>query len=160
MDIYKKLPLDICLNVIDNFRMDYFNQLKFEIKNGRRKFVFQKILKHKPDLNNYDKYLENNTLLHYWLNIYNIDYDGTPSKFFIHFLGKIFPELDPNSNNLNTVFFYYKKKFIGNYKHFIDLIMQNLEIEEIEDLCNWIVNINYGNGLVNYASIGKSNNSI
>ena len=50
MDIYKKLPLDICLNVINNFRMDYFNQLKFEIKNSRRKFVFQKILKHTQEL--------------------------------------------------------------------------------------------------------------
>ena len=81
------------------------------------------------------------------------DYSG---DFFTRFLNRIFPELVPKDNNLNTVFFYYKRKYIGNYQNFIDLILEKLETEEIEDLYNWInKKTKYGTGLVNYSSISR-----
>lgn len=156
MDIYKKLPLDIRLYIIDIFRKNDSNKLLKEIKNRRHQYVCKQIYQYRPDLTNYDKYLDNNTLLYYWLNIYNINMDGYPGDFFARFLNRIFPELVPKDNNLNTVFFYYKRKYIGNYQNFIDFILEKLETEEIEDLYNWInKKTKYGTGLVNYSSISQ-----
>ena len=155
MDIYKKLPLDLRLYIINIFRKDDIRKLLKEIKYRRHEYVCQQIYQCKPDLNNYDNYLENNTLLHYWLNVYNINLDGYPGKFFGRFLNRVFPELEPKDNNLNTVFFYYKRKYVGNYQNFIDLILEKLEPEEIEDLHNWIdKETKYGTGLINYSPIG------
>ena len=123
-----------------------------EIKNRRHQCVCQQIFKYQPDINNYDKYLENNTLLYYWLNVYNINIDGYPGIFFGKFFKRVF-RLEPKNNNLNTVF-YYKRKYIGNYQNFIDLILEKLDTEEIEDLYNWINKENkYGTGLINCAPI-------
>ena len=154
MDIFKKLPLDLKLCIIDIFRKEDSRKLLKEIKNRRHEYVCQQIYHHKPDLNNYEKYQDNNTLLYYWLNVYNINIDGYPGKFFGRFLNRVFPELEPKGNNLNTVFFYYKRKYIGSYQNFIDLILEKLETEEIEDLHNWIdKETKYGTGLNNYSPI-------
>ena len=158
MDIYKKLPLDIRLYIIDIFRKDDSNKLLKEIKKRRHQYICQQIYQYKPDLNNYDKYLDNNTLLYYWLNIYNININmgDYPGNFFARFLNRVFPELVAKDNNLNTVFFYYKRKYIGNYQNFIDLILEKLETDEIEDLYNWIdKETKYGTGLINYSSISR-----
>ena len=37
-------------------------------------------------------------------------------------------------DNLIGIYWYYKKTYIGNYENFIDLILDNLTIEDLEDL--------------------------
>ncbi len=157
MNIYKKLPLELRLSIIDIFRKDHSTKLFKEIKNRRHRYICQQLFQTKPNLNNYDNYLENNTLLYYWLNVYNINCDGYPGIFFAKFLERIFPDLDNECNNLNTVFFYYKRKYLGNYEHFIELILRNLENEELEDLYNWIAKNKYKTGLVNYSPLCNIN---
>ena len=131
MNIYNKLCPDIKQNILSNIRKDHIkNQLLPDIKNRRHQYLKNKIYKIAPSIKIYTR---SDPSIYSWFNSSN------RRKFsikYINFFRNLLPGIT-YLDNLIGIYWYYKKIYIGNYENFIDLILDNLTIEDLEDLYDY-----------------------
>lgn len=145
MNIYVKLPKDIQYNIVNHIRKTHFESVLLnDIKRARRKFIVNCIDKISPS---FKKYSRRNNALYEWFNLSSreewIWRPLLPTTKYIRFLKEIFPNIIV-TNNLFDVYCHYKENYIGDYYHFIQLLLNNLSIEDLEHLYNYIRFIDFG----------------
>ena len=146
MNIYAKLPIDIQFKIILLIYSEYKNNdLHQSIKNNRKKKILKYIY------STFDTEFIGSELF-FW---FNKDYPKISSKY-INFFINLFPGfLDyisyKKNNCLNSsffftglrksdnLFFYYKTLYIGYYKNFIELILNNFSVSDLEDFLNFLL---------------------
>ena len=130
MNVYNKSDKDIQSIIIRKLRHCYYLDLLDNIIDLRKKKLIHYIYHLYPNITYYTEY---NSKLYIWLT-QNYSYHMK----YINFFNKLF-QCKNNNGNLKSIFYNYKQKYLGNYEHFIKFILQNLEIEELEDLYNFIL---------------------
>lgn len=137
MDIYIKLPSDIQYYIICKLNETFKPVVLNDIKKHRKKFIIKCIEKYSPDF----KYNTKNTIIYDWFNVQHIETRPwraiVPTQKYLYFLKKIFPDITV-TNNFFDVYYHYKKKYVGNFCQFIELLLNNLNVEDLEDLYNYM----------------------
>ena len=161
MNIYNKLPCELQYIITNHIRKDIFIRNIKKLKEYRIKLIINNIYSITDYLN--EEYLGDK--IFFW---FNENYPNI-SKKYISFLDKILPGISKNLSlssdyivhipqplliRRGNVYFYYKKKHIGYYKDFIQMILDNLCITDLEELFNFIENNNY-NTSINTSYIQK-----
>tara|TARA_B100001142_G_C14264043_1_gene628216 strand:- start:263 stop:766 length:504 start_codon:yes stop_codon:yes gene_type:complete len=146
MDIYKKLPREIQEIIDKNLIKDYYNRYILSLIVKKRKvFLTTIILNKKPD-----------PLYHiyYWFNSppYKWDVVGgrvMPRLRYISFFLELFPDIE-KIGNIEHLYNYYINNYNDNNNYnninnnnnrrldFAKLCLNNLSIEELEDLYNYM----------------------
>ena len=146
MNIYKKIPKDVQYIIIDKLRTKYIKEFLLpDIIKTRHRFIKNQI--HKiSSIRIYTKY---NNSLYDWFNLPDNNLDSFCLKNkYIHFLNKLFPGIQ-DIKKLHDVYLYYKKTYIGYYEDFINLLLDNLSVKDIEDFYNYVRFAYYIDGNVN-----------
>lgn len=128
MNIYNRLSPDIKQYIMSNIRKDYIkNHLLPDLKNRKHQYLKNEIFIIKPSIRIYTR---KDSSIYCWFNFSN---GRKTSNKYINFFKNLLPGI-MYLDNLIEIYWYYKKIYIGNYENFIDLILDNLTIEDLEDL--------------------------
>lgn len=134
MNIYKKLPLDLQLLIVQKIKKEYANNILFpSIIHSRKNLIKNKLLNL--------KYLKND--FNYWFNMFAYEWGSYSLKErYIKFFKNLLPGID-KLDNLNYIYLFYKGNSNASFKDFLNFCFDNLNVESLEDLNNYINFIEY-----------------
>ena len=172
MNIYINLPIELQYKIVTYIIREYKEKILMQSIIKKREILIKNKIKNL--LEDYNKIDSFGYELFFW---FNSNYPITNKKY-VNFIKKIYPDYYLNStlssyietlekgkpyyNETNhfgkngNLYIYYKKLFKGTYCNFIDFILDNLDISDLEDLFNFIGYKNY-NSAVNNSEITKKN---